>query len=262
MNNIKLWFEQSEPDYYLFFLKAWIPFNAWYVNEYPLLKKKDKEIIKELQDDINSKPKIAIQNFLENNQLPDSTRFQSYLAELHYQLDNTSVKHNGYRLSFKEIPLTENPIKHLNKIDENHSVYKVERTSSYFQAYVEAKGGRVKIDFKKPIYDLEELTKDSDYIRLEKKEKDILYKLFEKINPKKPISLISNSPSKKNCIVLNSTNTVKFIEDTEIVAKGIIKVLYYLRCMLFHGEITPNSTNKKIYENAYYLLLLINKKLN
>lgn len=262
MNNIKLWFEQSEPDYYLFFLKAWIPFNAWYVNEYPDLKKKDTDIIKKLQDDINSKPKIIIQNFLENKQNPDSINFQSYLAELHYQLEKTSVKHNGNRLSFKEISLTENPIKHQNQIDEKKNVYKVEKTKTYYQAYIEDKGSKVKIDFKKPIYDIIELTKDSDYIRLDIKEQKILYKLFESINPKKPISIISTSKNKKNCIVLNSINSVKFIDDSEIIAKGIIKVLYYLRCMLFHGEITPNSTNKKIYENAYYLLLLINKKLN
>jgi hypothetical protein len=51
--NIDHWLNQSEPDYYLFFLKAWIPFNAWYVAELPLLNKSDTKIIKELQNNIN-----------------------------------------------------------------------------------------------------------------------------------------------------------------------------------------------------------------
>ena len=32
MSNIKDWIGRSEPDYYMMFVKAWIPFNAWYIN--------------------------------------------------------------------------------------------------------------------------------------------------------------------------------------------------------------------------------------
>lgn len=31
--------------------------------------------------------------------------------------------------------------------------------------------------------------------------------------------------------------------------------------MLFHGEIEPNTTNKTVYEHAFYLLRLILKEL-
>jgi len=37
--NINNWIRLSEPDYYMFFLKTWIPFNAWYVVEMPQHKK-------------------------------------------------------------------------------------------------------------------------------------------------------------------------------------------------------------------------------
>ena len=85
--NIRLWMNQSEPDYYMFFLKTWIPFNAWYVAAYPSLKKKDTDIIKELQDHADSKPRKIIKNFLENTTEHEALRFQSYFAELHFQLD-------------------------------------------------------------------------------------------------------------------------------------------------------------------------------
>lgn len=259
--NIRLWMNQSEPDFYMFFLKAWIPFNAWYVAEYPSLKKKDTDIIKELQDHTDSKPRKIIKNFLENATEHDALKFQSYFAELHFQLDKIPLTHNGNRLSFRNLSLTENPIKYKPGSDDKGNVYKAEKTSSYFQAYVEAKGGKVLLDFKKPTYDILELTKDTDYIRLEKKIQSKIHKLFLEIDPKKPISIISESVSKKDFILLKSKNNCKIIKDTEVVSKACIKVLYALRCMLFHGEVAPTDTNKKVYENSFYLLQLIINEL-
>jgi hypothetical protein len=37
--NIKQWLEKSEVDYFTQFVKAWIPFNAWYRREYDTLEK-------------------------------------------------------------------------------------------------------------------------------------------------------------------------------------------------------------------------------
>jgi len=261
MNHLKLWFEQSEPDYYIFFLKAWIPFNSWYVAEYPLLKKKDSDIIKQLQDHIDSKPRKIIKNFLDNTSDYDALKFQSYFAELHFQLDKIHLTHNDTRLSFRNLSLTENPEKYKPDTDADGNIYKAEKTSSYIQAYIQAKDGKVLLDFKKPVYDLEELRKDADYIRLDNKIQNKIYKLFEAINPKKPISVISASSLKRDYLTLKSKNSCKIIRDTETVSKGCIKVIYALRCMLFHGEVAPTETNKKVYENAFYLLQLIINEL-
>lgn len=261
--NIDHWLRQSEPDYYLFFLKAWIPFNAWYVAELPQLKKKDSDIIKELQDNVNSKPRKIIENFLTNSTDYESLRFQSHLAELNHFLEKIPLTHNGHRLSFRTISLTENPDKFKKYLDEVDNVYKAERTSSYYQAYIENKGGKVLLDYKSPIYSLEGLSKDSDYIRLKPtKIQNKIYSLFQEIDPKKPISIISTSTNKKDFILLKSKNQCKVISDFETVAKGCIKVLYALRCMLFHGEVSPTNANKPVYEHAYYMLRLMIKELH
>lgn len=258
--NIRLWMNQSEPDYYMFFLKVWIPFNAWYVAEYPLLNRKDSDIIKELQDNINSKPKRIIKNFLDGKKAHDAIKFKGYLAELHFQLEKIPLSHNGIRLSFRSLALTENPDKFQHFIDELGNVYKAERTTSYFQAYIQEKGGKVLLDFKNPYYDTEILMKDTEYIRLDKKIQTKIFNLFESINPKKPISIIHESVKGKNFISIKSRNSCKIISDTETVAKACIKVLYILRCMLFHGEVAPTEVNKLVYKNAYSLLqLLINE---
>ncbi|KAA6302358.1 MAG: hypothetical protein EZS26_001471 [Candidatus Ordinivivax streblomastigis] len=258
--NIKLWMNQAEPDYYLHFLKVWIPFNAWYVDSYPSLKRKDTDIINELQNTA-SEPKKIIKNFLDNNG-HEALEFQKNLAELHFQLDANSINHNGSRLSFKSLYLMENPVKHKNDKDKIFNIYKVEKTTHYFQAYIEAKGGKVLLDFKQSQYEIEDLTKDIAYIKLDKKIQRKIYNLYEEINPKKAISIICNqNSSKKDCIALKSENSCKLIKDTETIAKACIKVLYALRCMLFHGEIAPTETNRKIYKNASCILQLIINKL-
>jgi hypothetical protein len=243
-------------------LKAWIPFNAWCVAELPHLNKKDSDLIKELQDNVNSKPRKIIENYLTNHGDYEATRFQSHLAELHYSLEATPLSHGGFRMTFKNISLTENPIKFKNSIDSDGNLYKAERTASYYQAFIEEKGGKVLLDYKSPIYNKEELQKDNFYLRLKTAElKAQILKHFEEINPKQPIHLIADSLA-TDFIELKSRNTCRFINDPTTVAKGCIKILYALRCMLFHGEVEPNNTNKPVYEHSYNLLRFILKKLN
>ena len=223
--NIRLWMDQSEPDYYLFFLKAWIPFNAWYVAEYPALHKKDTAIIKELQEGIGSKPRGIIKNFLENEADHDALRFRRHFAELHHQLNTVSLAHNGNRLSFTNLNLAHNPEKHKSHVDEHENVYKVEKTSDYWQAYIEAKGGKTLLDFKKPGYNPGDLVKDVTYLRLNKKMQNRIRDMFHAIDPHKPISIISKKASKRDCIQIKSQHSCNIIKDCDIVAKACINVL-------------------------------------
>jgi hypothetical protein len=260
--NIDHWLKQSEPDYFMFFLKAWIPFNAWYVAELPQLGKKDTKIIKELQDNANSKPRIIIETYLTTNK-PDSIKFKSHLAELHHYLELKTVKHNGLKLSFTNLSLTENPKKFEKDTDNEGNVYKAEVKPGIYEVLILDKSSNKIMHFKQQIFNIEELIKYTDYIKIQNKkiQKRIL-KCYEAIDPKKPISLVSNSKTKTDFISLSSENKINFINDPTTIAKGCIKVLYALRCMLFHGEIEPTNANKPVYEHSYYLLRLIIKDIN
>lgn len=259
--HIDQWLLHSEPDYYLFFLKAWIPFNAWYVAELPNLNKKDSKIIKELQDNINSKPRQIIENYLKGNN-HNSTKFRSHLAELHNALETKVIKHNWQRLSFSQLSLGENPKKFATDKDRSGNIIKAEIKPTFIEVLLVDKGGRTLMHFKQPDYKPEELEKHNDFIKItDKKLINKIRKCYESIDPQKPISLVSTSKTKSDSIYLSSENQVYFIKDTETISKGCIKVLYSLRCMLFHGEIEPNKTNKPVYEHAFYLLRLILKEL-
>lgn len=260
--NIDHWIKHSEPDYFTFFIKVWIPFNAWYVAELPNLEKKDTKIIKELQDNINSKPRIIIENYLNTNS-SDAAKFKYHLSELHNFLESKHLKHNGIKLSFSNLSLTENPIKFDKDTDAKGFIYKSELKPGFYEALIIDKGGRTIMHFKQPIYNIEDLKKYNDYIKIadNKIQKKIL-KCFENINPNKTISLVSISKNKTDYISLNSDKKINFINDPATIGKGVIKVLYALRCMLFHGEIEPTNSNKPAYEHSFYLLRLIIKELH
>jgi hypothetical protein len=259
--NIDHWIRQAEPDYYVFFVKAWIPFNAWYVAELPHLDKKDTKIIKELQDNPRSKPRIFIENFLSNDK-PDSIRFKSHLAELHHLLEIKSLKHNGIKLSFSNLSLTENPKKFEKDADKSGNIFKAEVKPTFYEAIIVDKVGKTTMHFKQPIYKIEDLKKHNDFIKItDKKIQQKILNCYQAIDPDKPVSLIAVSKTKGDYITLNSDNKVNFINDPTTIAKACIKVLYALRCMLFHGEIEPNISNKPVYEHSYQILRLIIKDL-
>jgi len=261
--NIDHWIRQSEPDYYLFFLKAWIPFNAWYVAELPHLNKSDRKIIKELQDNTNSKPRKTIESYLTNRDSTDSKKFRIHLAELHRNLESKRFIHNGSLLSFTSLQLTQNPKKFAKDIDSNGNIFKAESKSSYFQALIVDKSGKTTLDFKIPHFNIEELRKDTDFIKLDdRKIQSKILKCYEEINPEKPTNLVSLSKEKDEFISLASKNQINFINDPTTIAKGCIKILYSLRCMLFHGEVEPTNSNKPVYEHAYNLLRFLIKELH
>lgn len=259
--NIDHWLRQAEPDFYMFFLKAWIPFNAWYVAELPQLDKKDVLIIKELQDNPKSKPRNIIETYLVSPKR-DAIIFKNHLAELLHYLEIKTVKHNGVKLTFSNLALSSNPKTFEKANDKDGNVYKAESKTGYFEAIIVDKGGKTILHFKQPQYRILDLEKNIDFIRIsDNKVRKKIINCYEAIDPQKPISLISPNRNKKKSIYLDSEHEVYLIKDTITIAKSCIKVLYSLRCMLFHGEIEPTTTYKPIYEHAYYLLRLIIKEL-
>lgn len=261
--NIKSWLDQSEPDYYMFFLKAWIPFNAWYVAELPQFNKKDSKIIQELQRNPLSKPRTVIEAMLAKDAGYEASLFRVRLAELHHSLEKKRLTHNGELLTFTRLLMDDNPIEFEKDLDTNGNIYKAETKVGYYQALIVNKQGKTFLDYKNPTFDIDHLRKDTDFIRInDKKIQDRIVKCFTAINPKLPTNLVSTSKDKAEYILLESEQNVKFINSPSNIAKGCIHVLYALRCMLFHGEIEPSNSNKQVFEHAYHLLRFIIKELH
>lgn len=54
---------------------------------------------------------------------------------------------------------------------------------------------------------------------------------------------------------------LKTIAERSQVSRGIIEVLYLLRCSLMHGEVFPDNNAMEVYKYAYSILAAILKKM-
>ena len=54
-----------------------------------------------------------------------------------------------------------------------------------------------------------------------------------------------------HAIEISKDLDVYFIDDKEKIAKVLIRLLYQLRCEIFHGSLLPSSNNMEVYEHAY-----------
>ena len=85
--HIKNWIDKSDPDYYIMFIKAWIPYNAWYMHNFYNEDERrinDKSIIRYIQNNPN-KYKDKIISLINGND-DDSKQFKQRITLLHYQL--------------------------------------------------------------------------------------------------------------------------------------------------------------------------------
>jgi len=257
--HIDNWITKAEPDYYTMFIKAWIPLNAWYVDEYPQHKKRDTDIIKELKDSTN-KIRNRIESLLTSTS-PQSDRFCRNLAYLHNELLSRRLQHNNELLSFSSIFLGDISHAPANDSDKDGNNYQASKGTGFYRALI-IKGKKTWLDIKMPVYDLEALITHEQYVGLsDSSMREKIRLCFEQINPKRPINLVSKSKKKEDKIVLDSHSKICFINNPELISKALIQVLYNLRCMLFHGEIDPSDINQGVYEHAFYILKSIIQEL-
>lgn len=254
IENAEAWKALSNIDYFTYFVKAWIPFNAWYRNSYPALES-DADIMQQIKTQHNSF-RSRIISLIENPETHNESKvFKAHLAELHYQLERNYIYNRGVRISFENIVVEENP------------VTTGTRTYRGFSYNVEIDAGNKRkftskiIDIKSVIrldvsqnngYNWDEIANHSQYKALPPECKRILKACYEKVNPRKAISLLATDAA--NSVRIGNYN---FVNDSELVAKAIITVIYNLRNSLFHGQLVPDRNTQLVYEPAYHMLRML-----
>jgi hypothetical protein len=239
--NSEKWKSLASIDYFTQFVKAWIPFNAWYKNYYPNLRT-DREAINEIKAHPNSFRNRLIS--LLNNRGNDGVAFKSRVAELHLELERKHLFNKSDRITFEHIVI-ENNLRRQNNFSRQTLTYKVERSISgrpqqEIQIDIVRSNGTVKFSYTQSVgFNIDDLISHCDFIRLSQTQQNNLKACYEEINPSKPINLLSSDLS--NCIQMGNLH---FVNDSECLCKGIIEILYKLRNVLFHGEIVPDSDTK------------------
>jgi hypothetical protein len=257
--HIDNWIAKAEPDYYTMFVKAWIPFNAWYFTEYNT--KKDSYALEQIKTTRN-KIRNRIESLLQNED-NDSRSFRYNLAQLHLQLENRTILNYGEQVSFKKIVLDGVIPQPVTDNDRKGNIYKaIPNKNTGYRAVIIDKFSRTLMDKTFNPYDMSAFITDTQYVALvDNKIQEKIRICFEQINPNSPIDLVSKSKIKSEYILLDTETKTQFVNDKELIAKAVIQILYTLRCLLFHGELDPTETNQPIYEYGFNILRTIIKEL-
>jgi hypothetical protein len=241
-------------DYYSAFIKAWIAFNSWYRSEYS--ERTDRDIIEKIKSQ-NNRFKGYIETFLDvNNINEEATAFKNNLNKLQSALINAAIvtqERSGVsrQISFSEIAIN-NP-KNLSEGDYRQTHYKILRTNQKVLTVISKKTDPTTeyFKFEQAAYDETALDVHADYFRLGDEQQGQCKAFYKEICPYVMESVLTK----------DQENNVIFISERVKVSRGIVEVLYLLRCSLMHGEVSPDNSSSEVYKYAYYILAAILKKL-
>lgn len=256
MTSYKEWIDEIDinVDYYSAFLKAWIAFNSWYRSQYT--DRQDRKVIDKIKT-TNNQFKDYIETLLDKSATSTvALSFRKNLDRLQEALINASIvtqERGGYRqqISFSEIAIP-NPKNECNE-DYNRTHYSIKRTQDKVTTLIHKKGNQTSIDFQfeQTSYTFSEIEAHPDFKRLSAEKQGQCRAFYKDVRPYSIESVIGK----------DKDNNPIFIEERSKVSRGVVEVLYLLRCSLMHGEVSPNQTSSEVYKYAYYVLVAILKKM-
>lgn len=266
------WIKRSNEDFYMLFVKAWIPFNAWYHKEIrPVAGKRDRDCIDYIAQHPNTY-KNKILSFL-NGTDRLSLQFQQELVDLHNALLRHTIPDNTAPINFKTTSIGDAPS--LIEEDFYKSHYKIERTvhgsSFHYDIRLEDKATHAP-KYSKHFNDwkLEDLETDPNFLRLSESLQNRLRDEFKKVCIKAPRNIILDAIDAADGAKKRPLNSIEyggyekqyFINDKDKIAQVLIQVIYALRCQIFHGSLNPSESNLEVYEHAYQIQRMLIKELN
>jgi len=234
-------------------VKAWIPFNAWYRQEYAALNQ-EREILDAIKVDGNKIRSRFIAR-LEGGD-PETQEIHNHIAALHRRLATDPLADRmGRRIGFDNVVVGRNP-KAQDEAKIYGFTYRVERrknAAKEHEVHCQALN-KSSAPFRTFIvpgeWDVDALESHTDYLSLDVPDRVRLKACHAKINPYLFRNLIAQS-REGNAITMDG---FRFIDDRAAIFAGLVDVLYGLRNLLFHGELVPDPTTNRTYEPAYHLL--------
>ena len=242
--HIKKWKDRAKIDFFTEFVKAWIPFNAWYNQSYTEAKN-DREILNEIKN--NSCVKTKLKRLLENDDT-DANNFKNKLENFHEILENLQLKNNSFDVNFTNVVIERNNKKESKKNSRGIEYCAIYSNNKYC-ATVTTSYGEKTLNYSHTEYDIAHFEENVRNSGISDTQIGYIRSCFKDINPYIPQNLITTDES--NCLRVGK---FKFVNNSDLISKAIIENIYSLRCMLFHGSIEPREDTEKLYENAYYIL--------
>ncbi|HKR01904.1 MAG TPA: hypothetical protein VJT09_14585 [Pyrinomonadaceae bacterium] len=249
IENIRRWVAESEVDYFSYFIKAWIPFNAWFRNHYDE-GKSERNIIDLIKSDGNVVRSRIIRLLSEADAEADA--FREHLAQLHLRLERHTLTNRSRRVTFTDCYIGTNSNNQATEVC-NRVTYTLERSTprtpnNQVLCEVIGLGGRGLFHKLQLKYNLAELQAESSFIALSQFQRSKIEALYKSINPRLEVDLSDTSNGHMNI------GSIQFCNSPNNIFAGMVENIYSLRCLLFHGEVVPTSEINGVYESAYYIL--------
>jgi len=256
--NVKQWLEQSNVDYFTHFVKAWIPFNAWYRHTYPALGS-ECEILDEIKSDGN-RIRTRFMARLEGTD-PESEEMRNHISALHRRLSADPLRdRTGHAISFENVCVGKNPRAKVEFTSYGWK-YIVERQKIPVKQVICTiinRSGRVVSTIIQPgDWDVDVFQVNTDYLALNAKKRSPLLTCYKQANPFNYCSLLAGAAVRDTL----EMDGYRFVHDTAMIFAGLVDVLYAMRNLLFHGELVPDPQTNRTYEPAYHLLRHLIEKI-
>lgn len=276
ISHIGNWIDRAEPDFYMMFIKAWIPFNAWYMTNYYDESSginTDRAIINHIKSGDNTFVR-RIKSLLRGNDSV-SLEFKHALGKMEMELRAHAVPNEHDRLSFANVCITSNT-SHTYQVIKGHYQFKAQFNPSQPRTALRCRLEILKASNGNNVALVElnncllsELEGNPDFVNVERDEwKETLRNCLNEISPNKKENLLAQVKMKNGvpsipngAIEIDKENNLYLRGNVEDLAKAIVEIIYKLRCLLLHGEIDPTVANSRIYEHAYGILRTLIKEL-
>lgn len=270
--HIKSWVDRAIPDYFMLFVKAWIPYNAWYSKE--IADETDRGTDKECINYICHHPntyKNKILSYL-NGTDEDSLTFKREIVSLHLSLLSHHIPDLAEAITFSNISIWDTSIP-VAEGEYYKFYYKVERTevgkSYHYDIRIEEKTTHA-TKFVKHYdkWNIDGLKTDPEFLQLSETVQKHTIELFTEVYPGKvcdivlkPIRRGGIEVAPPHSIQFDESKKVYFVNDIDKISKVLIQLIYKLRCEIFHGSLDPTEVNQEVYKHLYVIQSMLIKEL-
>lgn len=248
--NVRQWLDESSIDYFTHFVKAWIPFNAWYRQQYDTIDH-ERDILEQVKSDGNRmRGRIKARLTAEG---AEAEELRNHIAALHRRLATDPLAdRRGHAISLESVCVGRNPTLTGSQLRRGWS-YCVTRSGKPKQVacLVKDKSGVERTNFVQPgEWNIEAFQLLPEVTALDMHKRPVLLDCYQQVNPYVFKSLLADSGEKDHIMM----DVYRFINDDAAIFAGLVDVLYGMRNLLFHGELTPDPEANRTYEPAYHLL--------
>lgn len=276
ISHIGNWIDRAEPDFYLMFIKAWIPFNAWYMTNFydeTTGMMTDRAIINHIKANDNTFTR-RIKSLLRGKDAV-SMEFKQLLGKLEMELRSHPVPNEHEKLSLANVSIMSNT-SYTYQVTKGHYLFRAQFNPNQPRTTLRCRLEVLKSSTGNSVALIElnncqaaELEANADFVNVERDEwKDELRRCLNEVSPNKKVSLLATVKNKNGketvpagAIEIDKAHKLYLKNNVEDVAKAVIEIVYGLRCILFHGEVDPTVANSHIYEYAYGILRTLIKEL-